>query len=142
MTGVVPRVLLVDDNREFRRELRLLLEGYGMDVVGEGANGREAIRLAASTGADVVLMDLRMPEMDGLAATRVLRSHSPLVPVIILSTYEDPALESKARGADVYAYLIKGCSGALVRDVVAQAWALKTGLEARAGSRAGSDGDP
>ena len=141
MTGVVPRVLLVDDNHDFRDKLRLLLEGYGMDVVGEAANGREAIELAAVTDTDVVLMDLRMPEMDGLTATQVLRSRSPLVPVIILSAYDDPALQRKARCADVYAYLVKGCSGALVRDVVAQAWALKTGLEARAGAGAGPTGD-
>ena len=139
MTGLAPRVLLVDDNHAFRQELRLLLEGYGMEVVGEGANGREAIELAADADADVVLMDLRMPEMDGLAATRVLRSRAPLVPVIILSAYEDPALQRRAQGADVYAYLVKGCSGTLVRDVVAQAWALKTGLEARA--HAGVDAD-
>jgi DNA-binding NarL/FixJ family response regulator len=133
VTQTTPRVLLVDDNREFRSELRLLLEDYGIDVVGEGANGREAIELAACTDADVVLMDLRMPEMDGLAATRVLRARAPLVPVIILSAYEDPALQGEARTADVYAYLVKGCSGALVRDVVAQAWTLKTGLQARVG---------
>jgi DNA-binding NarL/FixJ family response regulator len=131
MTAAAPRVLLVDDNPQFRGELRLLLEDYGIQVVAEGGNGQEAIQLAASTDVDVVLMDLRMPIMDGLAATRALRTSSPLLPVIILSAYEDPALQGEARSANAYAYLVKGCSGALVRDVVAQAFALKTGLQAR-----------
>jgi AmiR/NasT family two-component response regulator len=51
--------------------------------------------------------------------------------VIILSAYEDPALEGEARSAMAYAYLVKGCSGALVHDVVEQAWARKTGLQTR-----------
>jgi len=93
MTAAAPRVLLVDDNPQFRGELRLLLEDYGIQVVAEGGNGQEAIQLAASTDVDVVLME--------------------------------------ARSANAYAYLVKGCSGALVRDVVAQAFALKTGLQAR-----------
>jgi CheY-like chemotaxis protein len=124
-------VLLVDDNREFRTELRLLLEDYGIEVVAEGQNGREAVELATRTDADVVLMDLRMPVMDGLEAARALRDRVPLLPVIILSAYEDPALEGEARSAKAYAYLVKGCSGALVRDIVEQAWTLKTGLQTR-----------
>ena len=64
----VPRVLLVDDNHGFRHELRLLLEDCGIEVVAEGENGQEAVDLAARTDADVVLMDLRMPVMDGLEA--------------------------------------------------------------------------
>ncbi len=132
--AAVPRVLLVDDNRHFRGELRLLLEDYGIQVVAEGSNGQEAIELAASTDVDVVLMDLRMPVMDGLAAAKALQVSSPLLPVIILSAYEDPALQAEARSANAYAYLVKGCSPALIRDVVAQAFALKTGLQARARS--------
>jgi len=73
-------VLLVDDNRGFRLELRLLLEDCGIEVVAEGENGREAVELAASTGADVVLMDLRMPVMDGLEAARALRERVPALP--------------------------------------------------------------
>ena len=69
----VPRVLLVDDNHGFRNELRLLLEDCGIEVVAEGENGQEAVELASRTDADVVLMDLRMPVMDGLEAARALR---------------------------------------------------------------------
>ncbi len=117
-----PRVLLVDDNRGFRRELRLLLEDCGVEVVAEGENGQEAVELATRADVDVVLMDLRMPVMDGLQAARALRDTVPALPVIILSAYEDPALKSEADAADAYAYLVKGCSGGLVLDTIEQAF--------------------
>jgi DNA-binding NarL/FixJ family response regulator len=118
-----PRVLLVDDNQGFRSELRLLLEDCGIQVVAEGENGQEALDLATRTEADVVLMDLRMPVMDGLQAARALRDRVPALPVIILSAYDDPALRSEADAANTYAYLVKGCSGGLVLDTIEQAWA-------------------
>jgi two-component system, response regulator PdtaR len=125
--GPSPRVLLVDDNPGFRTELRLLLEDFGVEVVAEGENGQEAVELATRTGADVVLMDLRMPVMDGLQAARVLRDSVPALPVIILSAYEDPALKSEAEAADAYAYLVKGCPGGLVLETIEQAWARRAG---------------
>jgi two-component system, response regulator PdtaR len=124
--GAAPRVLLVDDNRGFRNELRLLLEDCGIEVVAEGENGQEAVELATRTDADVLLMDLRMPVMDGLQAARALRDRVPTLPVIILSAYEDPALMSEAGAANAYAYLVKGCSGTLVLDTIEQAWAERT----------------
>ncbi len=121
-------MLLVDDNRGFRTELRLLLEDCGVEVVAEGENGQEAVELATRADVDVVLMDLRMPVMDGLQAARALRDTDPALPVIILSAYEDPALKSEANAADAYAYLVKGCSGGQVLDTIEQAWARRTGL--------------
>ena len=121
-TGSAPRVLLVDDNHGFRSELRLLLEDCGIEVVAEGENGQEAVELAASTGTVVVLMDLRMPVMDGLEAARALRDRAPELPVIILSAYEDPALKSEAAAANAYAYLVKGCSALTVLDTIEQAF--------------------
>jgi DNA-binding NarL/FixJ family response regulator len=129
--GAAPRVLLVDDNRGFRHELRLLLEDCGVEVVAEGENGQEAVELAGRTDADVVLMDLRMPVMDGLQAARALRDSVPTLPVIILSAYDDQALKAEAETANAYAYLVKGCSGGLVLDTIEQAWAHKTGTEPR-----------
>jgi two-component system, response regulator PdtaR len=125
--GEAPRVLLVDDNHGFRRELRLLLEDCGIEVVAEGENGQEAVDLATATEADVVLMDLRMPVMDGLQAAKALRDRVPALPVIILSAYEDPALRSEADAVNAYAYLVKGCAGGLVLDTIEQAWADTTG---------------
>jgi len=115
-------VLLVDDNQGFRYELRLLLEDCGIAVVAEGENGQEAVELASRTDADLVLMDLRMPVMDGLEAARALRDRAPALPVIILSAYEDPALKSEAAAANAYAYLVKGCSALTVLDTIEQAF--------------------
>ena len=67
-----------------------------------------------------------MPVMDGLQAARALRDRVPTLPVIILSAYEDPALMSEADAANAYAYLVKGCSGALVLDTIEQAGAERT----------------
>ena len=117
-----PRVLLVDDNHGFRTELRLLLEDCGVEVVAEGENGQEALELATRTDADVVLMDLRMPVMDGLEAARALRDRAPALPVIILSAYEDPALKSEAVAANAYAYLVKGCAALAVLDTIDRAF--------------------
>jgi DNA-binding NarL/FixJ family response regulator len=124
MSGAAPapRVLLVDDNHGFRHELRLLLEDCGIEVVAEGENGQEAVELAARTDADVVLMDLRMPVMDGLEAARALHDRAPALPVIILSAYEDPALKGEAAAANAYAYLVKGCSALAVLDTIEQAF--------------------
>ncbi len=85
------RVLLADDQALVRTSFRMLIESEpGMEVVGEAATGEEAFRLARSTCADVVLMDIRMPDMDGLAATRAISADEDLagVRVLILTTFE------------------------------------------------------
>jgi DNA-binding NarL/FixJ family response regulator len=104
------RVLLVDDQALFREALAVLL-GVRDDVVvvGEAGDGDEALRRAAETRPDVVLMDLRMPVLDGIAATRRLRAEQPGVRVIALTTFDDDA--------DVFAALRAGAVGYLLKDV-------------------------
>jgi DNA-binding NarL/FixJ family response regulator len=102
------RVLLVDDQVLYREGLRTLLSLHPeLDMIGEAGNGEEALRLAARLRPDVVLMDLRMPVMDGVTATRCLRRDQPACRVIMLSTFDDE--ESRARGleAGAVAYLLK-----------------------------------
>jgi DNA-binding NarL/FixJ family response regulator len=121
------RLLIVDDHPVVRDGLRgLFADDPDFQVVGEAANGAEAVARVEHLGADVVLMDLRMPVMDGLQAARALRDRVPSLPVIILSAYEDPALKSEADAANAYAYLVKGCSGGLVLDTIEQAWASRS----------------
>ncbi|MET8998752.1 response regulator transcription factor [Amycolatopsis sp. NPDC004169] len=104
------RVLLVDDQALFREALATLLATHdGIDVVGEAGNGDEALREAASLAPDVVLMDLRMPVLDGVAATRRLRVEHPGVRVIALTTFDDDE--------DVFAALRAGAVGYLLKDV-------------------------
>lgn len=108
MTGV--RVLLVDDQALFREALATLLAVHeGVEVVGEAGDGDEALRKAAELTPDVVLMDLRMPVLDGIGATRRLRVEQPGVQVIALTTFDDDE--------DVFAALRAGAVGYLLKDV-------------------------
>jgi DNA-binding NarL/FixJ family response regulator len=85
------RVLIADDHALFRDGLRSLLEAHGVEVVGEAKNGREAVDLAKQHRPDVVLMDLSMPEMSGLAATRLITAEVPEAKVIVVTASEDVA---------------------------------------------------
>jgi DNA-binding NarL/FixJ family response regulator len=104
------RVLLAEDDDALRRAFRRVLEARGMEVVGEAANGAEAVAMAQSVAADVVLTDLRMPIMDGIEATRQIMVGGPPPIVIILSAYADPSLQEEARAAGAIGWLQKGCS--------------------------------
>jgi DNA-binding NarL/FixJ family response regulator len=85
----------------------LLATSPEVKVVGEAADGQEAVRLAADRQPDVILMDIQMPVMDGLEATRRIKSHWPEVKVIVLTMYETYRADALAAGVD--AFLIKGC---------------------------------
>ena len=85
------RVLLAEDNLLFRRGLRALLHGAGMDVVGEAADGRAAVRLASELRPDVVLMDTDMPELDGMAATALIAGTPDPPAVVVLAGERTPA---------------------------------------------------
>lgn len=124
-----PRVLLVEDDEANRRRLRDILTAEGIAVVGEAADGASAARMAHDLQPDVVLMDLRMPVMGGLESTRVIKDGAPLIQVVVLTSYDGPLPSRSAEQAGAYAYLVKGCSAQLIRDVVFQAWKYKMGLE-------------
>jgi DNA-binding NarL/FixJ family response regulator len=102
------RVLLADDQRVVREGLEMLLGLLpGIEVVGTAADGEEAVRLAAARAADVVLMDLRMPRMDGIEATRRLAEVRPAARVIALTTYADEPTVLGALRAGARGYLTK-----------------------------------
>ena len=102
------RILLADDQSLFREGLRTLLSVQtGFDVVGEATNGEEAIRLAVTLHPDVVLMDVRMPVLDGVAATRRLHSMLPACRVIVLTTFDDDEYVFEALRAGAIGYLLK-----------------------------------
>lgn len=115
------RVLLVDDQALLRGTFRLLLDSVpGIEVVGEAADGAEAVLLARSTQADVVLMDIRMPGTDGIEATRRICADDALagVKVLILTTFETDELVVSALRAGASGFLGKGVDpGALVDAV-------------------------
>jgi DNA-binding NarL/FixJ family response regulator len=105
------RVLIADDNPQVRQELRTLLPLAGdIEVVGEAADGREAIRLAKALQPEVVLMDLEMPVLDGYEATREIKTCSPSCKVDALTVhgYETARQKAMQAGADVF--LVKGAA--------------------------------
>ncbi|MDO0932199.1 response regulator transcription factor [Streptomyces sp. DG2A-72] len=105
------RVLLADDQNLIRAGFRVLIDAApDLEVVGEAATGREAVELARRTRADVVLMDIRMPELDGLAATREITADEDLagVRVLILTTFEIDEYVFKALRAGASGFLGKG----------------------------------
>ena len=116
-----PRVLLVDDEPRPRAQLRAVLADYGVVVLGEAGDGQEGVELACRLLPDVVLIDLRMPELDGIAATRRLAEVLPSTAVIVLSAYDDPALRREARQAGAAAYLAKGCRTSVLVEEIAKA---------------------
>lgn len=102
------RILLVDDQALFREGLRTLLSVQaGFEVVGEAANGEEALRLAGTLQPDVMLMDVRMPVLDGVAATRRLQAAYPALRVIVLTTFDDDEYVFEALRAGAVGYLLK-----------------------------------
>src|ERR1041385_2988393 len=102
------KILLVDDQPLFREGLRTLLSVHSdFEIVGEAGNGKEAISLAQSSGASVVLMDLQMPLLDGVAATRHLHTEQPNCRVIVLTTFDDDEMVFDGLRAGAVGYLLK-----------------------------------
>jgi two-component system invasion response regulator UvrY len=137
--GLRPRLLLVEDDRQARRLLKELLEAEGIAVVAEAGNGFEAVQLARELEPDVVLMDLRLPGMGGLEASRLIAESLPFTQVIVLTAYDGPLPTRSAQEAGVYAYLVKGCSSQLMRDVIEQAWHFNAGIKTRAQAASSTD---
>ncbi|SEM43722.1 response regulator transcription factor [Streptacidiphilus jiangxiensis] len=106
-----PRVVIADDQELIRTGFRLILTSRGIDVVGEAADGVEAVAAARRLRPDVVLMDIRMPNLDGLEAARRILAHDPSCRVLMLTTFDLDRY--------VYAALAAGASGFLLKDVTA-----------------------
>lgn len=102
------RVLIVDDHLVVREGLRMIFETVaGLSVVGEASDGATAVRLVGEIQPDVVLMDLRLPGMDGLEAMEYIRKQWPQVAVVILTTYNEDALMIRGFEIGAHAYLLK-----------------------------------
>jgi DNA-binding NarL/FixJ family response regulator len=105
------RILIADDHPLARKGIRAMLESEpNLEVVGEAENGREALELCRLHRPEVVLMDVRMPEMDGLAATRAIKQEFPYAIVMILTSFEDPDYLSEAIEAGAAGYVLKDAS--------------------------------
>lgn len=116
------RVLVVDDQPAIRRGLRLRMDAEAdIDVVGEAADGNAAIEHARALAPHVVVMDITMPGLDGIEATRQLRDIAPESKVIILSLHDDDATRSRANAAGAVAFVSKHEADAHLLDTIRQA---------------------
>jgi DNA-binding NarL/FixJ family response regulator len=107
MTGSAVRVLIVDDHDVFRHGLAELLAQEGLEVVAEASNGPAGVRLAGELAPDVVLMDLNMPAMSGIAAMRAILAADPAARVVILTIADDDAAMLEALMAGAVGYVLK-----------------------------------
>ena len=117
-----PTVLVVDDVPETRELLRFLLQDEGITVVGEAGTGEQALELARSLRPDVVLMDMMMPGMDGVSATRAIVDALPATKIVMLSYCDDPKLREAAFTAGAFDYFIKDQSTVGLSGAVMDAW--------------------
>lgn len=101
------RLLLVEDHVLVRQSMRAFLEGASMEVVGEASTGSEAVQLALDLLPDLVIMDIHLPEMGGIEATRRIRSQCPDVRVIALTAYNEKAYQRALRDAGADAFVLK-----------------------------------
>jgi response regulator NasT len=129
-----PRLLVVDDHHLVRQAVVELLSQAGFEIVGEGADGADAVALAKQLEPDLVLMDLRMPVLGGLDAARLIKDACPATQVVLLSAFESPALERQAEEAGCFAYLVKGGTPGDLRLVLHQAMAARRSLLPPTGS--------
>jgi CheY-like chemotaxis protein len=93
--------MVVDDTDHVRTMLAEMLELDGFEVVGRAANGDEAVRTVAGCDPDIIVMDLKMPGVDGLEATRLIKAARPDQPVILYTAYLDPVIEAEAKAVGV-----------------------------------------
>src|SRR5512143_3483751 len=110
-TSQTIRVMLVDDHNVVRSGLATFLRAYeDLELVGEAKNGLEALSLCHKKKPDVILMDLMMPEMDGIAATRAILAESPDIKIIAMTSFEDEELVQGVLAAGAIGYLLKNVS--------------------------------
>ncbi len=118
------KVLIADDHEVVRSGLISLLSGSDVEIVAEATNGKEAVDLAQETNPDVVLLDIRMPVQDGLSALESLRALMPELPIVMLSTYDNPTYMARAIALGANDYLLKGSPR---EDIVASIQAVAAG---------------
>src|SRR5437763_10329379 len=127
----MPRVVLVDDDENVRSTLRSQFARTDLEVVGEAADGFEAIEVVCALKPDVVLMDVRMPGMNGFEAAREIKRALPFTQVVFVTVYDEPHPTRSAEETGAYAYLLKDSSPELMREVIQRAAQTKLEMEAR-----------
>lgn len=135
-SGGSVRVLIVDDHRVLREGLSRALAASGLTVVGEAGSGTDALRLAAETDPDVVLLDVSLPDVDGIAVARRMTTDNPRTRVVMLTMFADRATIRDALNAGAAGYLTKDCAITEIHEVLSAtaSGAGSSGAETRLGS--------
>jgi PAS domain S-box-containing protein len=116
------RILMVDDHPLVRQGMRGVVEGFAnMEVVGEASNGKEAVQLARDLRPDVIIMDINMPLMNGVEATKIIKAHSPEITVVGLSVNNDRQVQAAMKAAGASAYLTKDVAPEMLCEVICKA---------------------
>jgi DNA-binding NarL/FixJ family response regulator len=115
-------ILLAEDHPHVREGLKILLEGEAdIQIVGEAENGRQAVAFASKYCPDVVIMDISMPLIDGLEATRQILGNTPNTKVLVLSSHSDDAYIQQAQALGASGYLLKQSDGKLLAAAIRDA---------------------
>ena len=122
------RLMLADDHRMLREGLRRSMTEHGFDVVGEASDGAEAVDMAGELSPDVILMDVTMPELDGVEATRLVKAANPAIRVIMLTMHADQEVLAAAIRSGASGYLVKDCSTEEIADAIRSAVSGETTL--------------
>ena len=112
------RLLIADDHEIIRTGLITLLQGSGIEVVGQAATGKETVKLAEQLKPDVVLLDIRMPDGDGLSTLEKLRQKVPSTKVVMLSTYDNPTYGARAVALGAADFVLKGATREAIIETI------------------------
>ena len=115
------RVLIADDHEILRSGLKAIFEGTDIKVVADASCGKDALRLVGEKAVDVVILDVRMPDMDGLNVLGRLKLDHPQMPVLMLSTYDNPTYVARAVALQAAGYLLKGADGEVIIEAIRKA---------------------
>ena len=116
------RILMVDDHPLVRQGMRGVVEGFAnMEVVGEASNGKEAVQLALDLRPDVIIMDINMPLMNGVEATKIIKAHCPEITVVGLSVNNDRQVQAAMKAAGASAYVTKDVASEMLCEVICKA---------------------
>lgn len=120
--GDGPTLLIAEDNPKLLRALGEMLRKEGFHVVASAMSGLGAVALAKHLAPDLVLIDVRMPGLDGIHASHLIRDICPASEVVIYSAYDEPGLRQEAHEAGVADYLTKGCTPSMIGRALRRAW--------------------
>ncbi len=123
------RIMIADDNEILREGMRLLLEQEDdLEVVGEAGDGEEAIKLAADLKPDVVLMDVLMPKLSGIEATKQIKRANPATNILILAAYSDPRYVQDVMGAGASGTVLKNARSEELIQAIRSVYSGQTGI--------------